>query len=43
MCPIEMAVHAQTPLSMGILPHMQPHMQNKVAMFDFAKQAIYVN
>ena len=36
MCPIEMAVRVQAPLSMGVLSHMQ----NKVAMFDFDKQSI---
>ena len=39
MCPIEMAVRVQAPLSMGVLSHMQ----NKVAMFDFEKQSIYMN
>ena len=39
MCPIEMAVRVQAPLSMGVLSHMQ----NKVAMFDFEKQAIVMN
>jgi predicted dehydrogenase len=39
MCPIEMAVKVQAPLSMGILSHMQ----NKVAMFDFEKQSIYMS
>ena len=39
MCPIEMAVRVQAPLSMGILSHMQ----NKVAMFDFEKQSIVMN
>jgi hypothetical protein len=29
----------KAPLSMGILPHMQ----NKVAMFDFERQAIVMN
>lgn len=38
-CPIEMAVRVQAPLSMGILSHLE----NKVAMFDFEKQAIYMN
>ncbi len=36
MCPIEMAVRVQAPLSMGILSHQQ----SKVAMFDFENQAI---
>ncbi|MCL2710662.1 MAG: Gfo/Idh/MocA family oxidoreductase [Planctomycetaceae bacterium] len=36
MCPIEMAVRVQAPLSMGVLSHLE----NKVAMFDFEKQAI---
>jgi len=39
MCPIEMAVRVQAPLSMGILSHLE----NKVAMFDFEKQSIYMN
>ena len=39
MCPIEMAVRVQAPLSMGVLSHIE----NKVAMFDFEKQAIYMN
>ena len=39
MCPIEMAVQVQAPLSMGVLSHMQ----NKVAMFDFEKQSIVMN
>jgi len=39
MCPIEMAVRVQAPLSMGVLSHMQ----NKVAMFDFEKQSIVMN
>jgi predicted dehydrogenase len=39
MCPIDMAVRVQAPLSMGILSHMQ----NKVAMFDFEKQSIYMS
>jgi len=39
MCPIEMAVRVQAPLSMGILAHLE----NKVAMFDFEKQSIYMN
>ena len=36
MCPIEMAVRVQAPLSMGVLSHIE----NKVAMFDFEKQSI---
>ncbi|MGL4941848.1 MAG: Gfo/Idh/MocA family protein [Thermoguttaceae bacterium] len=39
MCPIDMAVRVQAPLSMAIMSHMQ----NKVAMFDFEKQAIVMN
>ena len=39
MCPIEMAVRVQAPLSMGVLSHMQ----NKVALFDFEKQSIVMN
>jgi predicted dehydrogenase len=39
MCPIEMAVRVQAPLSMGVLSHLE----NKVAMFDFEKQSIYMN
>jgi predicted dehydrogenase len=39
MCPIEMAVRVQAPLSMGVLSHQQ----NKVAMFDFEKQSIRMN
>ena len=39
MCPIEMAVRVQAPLSMGVLSHMQ----NKVAMFDFEKQSIVMS
>jgi predicted dehydrogenase len=39
MCPIDMAVRVQAPLSMGVLSHMQ----NKVAMFDIAKQSIVMN
>jgi len=39
MCPIDMAVRVQAPLSMGVLSHMQ----NKVAMFDFEKQSIVMN
>ena len=38
-CPIEMAVRVQAPLSMGILSHLE----NKVAMFDFEKQAIVMS
>ncbi len=39
MCPIEMAVRVQAPLSMGVLSHLQ----NKVALFDFEKQAIVMS
>lgn len=39
MCPIEMAVRVQAPLSMGILSHQE----NKVAMFDFEKQSIVMS
>jgi len=36
MCPIEMAVRVQAPLSMGIMSHLE----NKVALFDFENQSI---
>ncbi|MDR0869745.1 MAG: Gfo/Idh/MocA family oxidoreductase [Planctomycetaceae bacterium] len=39
MCPISIGVKVQAPLSMGILSHRE----NKVAMFDFEKQAITMN
>ena len=39
MCPIDMAVRVQAPLSMGVLSHLE----NKVAMFDFEKQSIVMN
>jgi len=39
MSPIDMAVRVQAPLSMGIMSHRE----NKVAMFDFEKQSIYMN
>ena len=39
MCPIDMAVRVQAPLSMGIMSHLE----NKVAMFDVDKQAIVMN
>ncbi|MDR2441543.1 MAG: hypothetical protein LBE12_19450, partial [Planctomycetaceae bacterium] len=39
MCPIALAVRVQAPLSMGILSHRE----NKVAIFDFEKQAIKMN
>ena len=39
MCPIDMAVRVQAPLSMANLSYIH----NKVAMFDFEKQSIVMN
>ena len=39
MCPIEMAVRVQAPLSMGIMSHLE----SKVAVFDFENQSIQMN
>jgi len=39
MCPISIGVRVQAPLSMGILSHRE----NKVALFDFEKEAIVMN